>query len=421
LAQTGVQWVGERLACTALGAIIDSEVGRLSSRHPPEDRDDAPWPSLRGSTHGVPPASFDPSAGNRVARERLVGADPQQTLLLELLGRAAGAPLSYRQLNDAGIEYPASVVSELELSGMPLERAYDGSRLLGVRLDPCRAPVDGTDIGADDERASRRASTTLGERTRELAGELERAAVALAARARRARRRMGPGAGAALHAARNRVGAARVRLHSARVALRAPRAGLQAPGGGSHAPGVWLRSPGARWLAPSALLAMAALVATLVVSDLGATHRGHLTANPRVHARGAAVAGRPRRPPPRRAPAAPPTQVSPALAAALEARGHDLLASGQLQTAIPVLRQALQATGEDLAGCREPVRETCLTYAYALYDLGRALRLDRQATAAVPLLERRLQIANERPIVQAELALAREQAARPLLSPSGTG
>ena len=29
----------------------------------------------------------------------------------------------------------------------------------------------------------------------------------------------------------------------------------------------------------------------------------------------------------------------------------------------------------------------CLTYAYALYDLGRALRLSGDPTAAVPILE----------------------------------
>ena len=54
-----------------------------------------------------------------------------------------------------------------------------------------------------------------------------------------------------------------------------------------------------------------------------------------------------------------------------------------------------------------PVRP-CLTYAYALYDLGRAVRLNGEPQAAVPILERRLQIDNQRWIVDAELHLGRQ-------------
>ena len=102
--------------------------------------------------------------------------------------------------------------------------------------------------------------------------------------------------------------------------------------------------------------------------------------------------------------------VSPALAAQLEARGHALLGEAQFAGAISVLKQAVAATGEKLESCLEPSSETCLTYAYALYDLGRALRLDRQPGTAVPILERRLQIDNQRPAVQSELELARREA-----------
>ena len=67
--------------------------------------------------------------------------------------------------------------------------------------------------------------------------------------------------------------------------------------------------------------------------------------------------------------------------------------------------------------CSPPVRPSvhvlsqrvrpCLTYAYALYDLGRAVRLTGESQAAVPILERRLQIDNQRWIVDAELHLGR--------------
>jgi tetratricopeptide (TPR) repeat protein len=99
--------------------------------------------------------------------------------------------------------------------------------------------------------------------------------------------------------------------------------------------------------------------------------------------------------------------VSATLATEFEAQGHDLLQSGQYSNAIPVLRRALAATGKQLSDCLEPVSETCLTYAYALYDLGRGLELNGEPSAALPVLEQRLQIDNQRDVVAAELAHAR--------------
>lgn len=53
-----------------------------------------------------------------------------------------------------------------------------------------------------------------------------------------------------------------------------------------------------------------------------------------------------------------------------------------------------------------PAGERCLTYAYALYDLGRALLLDGDPHAALGVLSKRLQIDNQRATVQEELELA---------------
>jgi len=68
--------------------------------------------------------------------------DKQQVVLLEILRRAAGAPVSYAQLHEAGIEFPASVVSELELAGVAIGRWHADTRgerrLMGVRLDASR-------------------------------------------------------------------------------------------------------------------------------------------------------------------------------------------------------------------------------------------------------------------------------------------
>jgi tetratricopeptide (TPR) repeat protein len=69
--------------------------------------------------------------------------------------------------------------------------------------------------------------------------------------------------------------------------------------------------------------------------------------------------------------------------------------TGNYAAAIPVLRKSLAASSP-----------TSLTYAYALFDLGRSLRLSGDPRAAVPILYRRLQIHNQTGIVRSELELA---------------
>jgi hypothetical protein len=91
----------------------------------------------------------------------------------------------------------------------------------------------------------------------------------------------------------------------------------------------------------------------------------------------------------------------------MQARGHELLSEGDYPQAISQLRAALTASGGTVVGCAEPATEACLTYAYALYDLGRALRLDGQTASALAVLGERLQIDNQRPVVETEIALAR--------------
>jgi serine/threonine-protein kinase len=51
-----------------------------------------------------------------------------------------------------------------------------------------------------------------------------------------------------------------------------------------------------------------------------------------------------------------------------------------------------------------------LSYAYALYDLGNALRLAGRPADAIPVLEERLKIDNQRDVVQRELDAARAAA-----------
>ncbi len=63
--------------------------------------------------------------------------DSQQKRLLERLREAGGEPVAFAELRAAGIDFPAAVVSELELNGYAIERVFGRGRLVGVRLlDP---------------------------------------------------------------------------------------------------------------------------------------------------------------------------------------------------------------------------------------------------------------------------------------------
>jgi tRNA A-37 threonylcarbamoyl transferase component Bud32 len=93
--------------------------------------------------------------------------------------------------------------------------------------------------------------------------------------------------------------------------------------------------------------------------------------------------------------APPPTPAGGA--DALESQGHALMAAGNYRDAVPILRKAV---AESSPGS--------LTYAYALFDLGRSLRLSGDPRAAVPILWRRLQIPNQTSVVRSELRLALE-------------
>ena len=71
-------------------------------------------------------------------------ADTQQQRLLERLRQAGEQPVAFAELHAGGIDFPAAVVSELELNGYAIERVYDHRRLVGVRLlgpEPPEAPA----------------------------------------------------------------------------------------------------------------------------------------------------------------------------------------------------------------------------------------------------------------------------------------
>ena len=83
---------------------------------------------------------------------------------------------------------------------------------------------------------------------------------------------------------------------------------------------------------------------------------------------------------------------TPPTAEQLQLAGHNELAAGNYPQAIATLRKAIQAA--------DPSSDT---YAYGLYDLGVALLKSGDPAAAVPILEQRLKIPNQTPVVQQTL------------------
>jgi hypothetical protein len=61
-------------------------------------------------------------------------ADAQQQRLLERLRQAGDQRVAVAELHAGGIDFPAAVISELELNGYVIERVHDHERFVGVRL-----------------------------------------------------------------------------------------------------------------------------------------------------------------------------------------------------------------------------------------------------------------------------------------------
>jgi len=100
-------------------------------------------------------------------------------------------------------------------------------------------------------------------------------------------------------------------------------------------------------------------------------------------------------------PAPEPEGTDPSLGAALNEEGFALIQAGEYEAAVPVLEQAVAAFPE---GTED------LDYAYALFNLGNALRLSGRPEEAIPVLERRLEIPNQTATVREELEAAEAEA-----------
>jgi hypothetical protein len=271
---------------------------------------------------------------------------------MAMLGARVGEVVTYGELQQAGVEFPASVVSELELSGVALERCTRpgtaGAHGPGVRLLAGSAAAPAPSLPSPQPQASAR----------------------------------GPEASPPRPAAPP--------APAARPRLRRPERQDLAP------PQARPRRVG-RSAAALALALVVCAVAAIALSTGGgaAVHPQPTPIHRALRARGAHRAGGATVP------------VSELLAAQLEARGHQALVEGDYGAAIPQLRRALAASGESVQGCLQPTSEACLTYAYALFDLGHALALQGHGAAALRVLESRLRIANQQPTVAGEIAKVR--------------
>jgi serine/threonine protein kinase len=94
------------------------------------------------------------------------------------------------------------------------------------------------------------------------------------------------------------------------------------------------------------------------------------------------------------------TGDDPALGSSLNEQGYELIQAGEYEAAVPLLEEAVSAFPE---GTED------LAYAYALFNLGNALRLSGRPEEAIPILERRLEIPNQTGTVRRELEAARAE------------
>lgn len=93
--------------------------------------------------------------------------------------------------------------------------------------------------------------------------------------------------------------------------------------------------------------------------------------------------------------------TDPASGSTLNEQGFELIQAGEYEAAVPVLEEAVASFPE---GSED------LAYAYALFNLGNALRLSGHPDEAIPVLERRLEIPNQTGTVEEELEAARDEA-----------
>ncbi len=165
--------------------------------------------------------------------------------------------------------------------------------------------------------------------------------------------------------------------------------------------------PGSPRLRAAAILALFAAAAVIAVVVLSGGGKGGRTADsPHAQAKqakGQKQSGEETETAATEAPAAAPTAsgADPTRGSSLNEQGYAMVQAGEYEAAVPVLEEAVRSFPE---GTED------LDYAYALFNLGNALRLSGHPEEAIPVLEQRLQIPNQTETVERELEAARGEA-----------
>lgn len=166
--------------------------------------------------------------------------------------------------------------------------------------------------------------------------------------------------------------------------------------------------PGSTRLRAAAILALLAAAAVIAVVVLGGSGKGGRGAADSAQAKakqakGQKKGGEETAVATTEAPATAPTAsgADPARGGSLNEQGYAMIQAGEYEAAVPVLEEAVRSFPE---GTED------LNYAYALFNLGNALRLSGRPEDAIPVLEQRLQIPNQTEAVERELEAARAEA-----------
>jgi serine/threonine-protein kinase len=181
------------------------------------------------------------------------------------------------------------------------------------------------------------------------------------------------------------------------------------------------RWPGMAALAALAVVAGAAIAIAAGTGDKGAgggattanhaSTAAHSTSKPKSRPKTQATQSQPTtQAPAQTTQPAPTTQTPPPAQAksddpvALNDQGFALIGQGNAAGAVAPLQRSVEAF-------RAQGRKGDIGYAYALYNLGNALRLSGHPAEAIPFLQERLQVSNyKRGVVQKELKTAQQQA-----------
>ncbi|MGA9859553.1 MAG: tetratricopeptide repeat protein, partial [Solirubrobacteraceae bacterium] len=169
-----------------------------------------------------------------------------------------------------------------------------------------------------------------------------------------------------------------------------------------------------RYMALAALLVVLGVIGALASGGLGSStphplRSAKVTTHPRTTVAARAQPAHRSKPVTHHKPATPTTTTSttpaptpPQSADQLQQAGYQDMLAGNYAQAIPTLRQAVSSATPG-----------SLTYAYALYNLGKSLLMAGNAPAAVSILEQRAKIPNQLPVVMQTLNQALTKSGQP--------